>query len=141
MFLLPQARIRLTICSGNPEPTAGDRPQIMIHLHKALHAWGTPDFKATLQLEIAQLGADHLPLQQGLTSGNYVVPAPITVMINNVAETGNIIRIKAGIFYQGVMGGCSCADDPAPASESSEYCEVLLGIDRITAATTVELVE
>jgi len=38
----------------------------MIQLTKALHAWGTPDFEAVLKQEIAQLGADYLPLQQGL---------------------------------------------------------------------------
>jgi hypothetical protein len=107
---------------------------------KALSAWGKPDFEDVLKQEIAQLGADHLPLQQGLSSGNYVSDAPITVMILNVAEMENIIRIKAGIFYQGVLGGCSCAGDPTVASESNEYCEVQLDIDKATAAATVALV-
>lgn len=112
----------------------------MIRLDKALSAWGTPGFGDTLKQEIAHLGADQLPLQQGLSNGNYVVDAPITVMINSVAEMENVIRIKAGIFYQGVMGGCSCADDPTPTSESNEYCEVQLDIDKATAATSVALV-
>lgn len=112
----------------------------MIRLDKALSAWGTPDFGAVLKQEIAHLGADQLPLQQGLSNGNYVVDAPITVMINSVTEMENVIRIKAGIFYQGVMGGCSCADDPTPTSESNEYCEVQLDIDKATAATSVALV-
>jgi hypothetical protein len=112
----------------------------MIRLDKALSAWGTPDFGAILKQEIAHLGADQLPLQQGLSNGNYVVDAPITVMINSVTEMENVIRIKAGIFYQGVMGGCSCADDPTPTSESNEYCEVQLDIDKATAATSVALV-
>lgn len=112
----------------------------MIRLDKALSAWGTPEFAAVLKQEIAHLGADQLPLQQGLSNGNYVVDAPITVMINSVTEMENVIRIKAGIFYQGVMGGCSCADDPTPTSESNEYCEVQLDIDKATAATSVALV-
>jgi hypothetical protein len=109
----------------------------MMRLKEALRAWGSSDFEAVLKQEIAQLGADHLPLQQGLSSGNYVSDAPITVMILNVAEMENIIRIKAGIFYQGVLGGCSCAGDPTVASESNEYCEVQLDIDKATAATAV----
>ena len=112
----------------------------MIRLDKVLSAWGTPDFGAILKQEIVQLGADHLPLQQGLSNGNYVTADPVTVMINSVAEMENIIRIKAGIFYQGVMGGCSCADDPTPTSESNEYCEVQLDIDITTAATSIVLV-
>lgn len=112
----------------------------MIRLEKALSAWGTPDFAAILKQEIAQLGAGQLPLQQGLSTGNYVADEPITVAINSVAELDNVIRVKVGIFYMGVMGGCSCADDPAPASEINEYCEVLLDIDKVTAATAVALV-
>lgn len=112
----------------------------MIRLGNALSAWGRPDFKAVLIQEIAQLGADYLPLQQGLTMGNYVTADPITVMINNITEMENVIRVRAGIFYQGVMGGCSCADDPTPTSESNEYCEVQLDIDKSTAATAVALI-
>ena len=111
----------------------------MIRLDKALHSWGTPDFKAILKQEVARV-ADHLPLQQGLTTGNYVTDAPVTVMINSVAEMENIIRIRAGIFYQGILGGCSCADDPTPTSESNEYCEVQLDIDRATAEAVVSLI-
>lgn len=112
----------------------------MIRLDKALGAWGAPDFGDILKQEIARLGADHLPLQQGLSNGNYVSDDPITVMINSVAEMENVIRIKAGIFYRGVMGGCSCADDPTPTSESNEYCEVQLDIDKATAVAAVALV-
>ena len=113
----------------------------MIQLNQTLHAWGTPDFKAVLKQEIAQLGVDQLPLQQGLTSANYVTAAPISVMIHHVAEMDNIIRVRAGVFYQGILGGCSCADDPTPTSESNEYCEVQLDIDKSTAVTTVVLVD
>ena len=112
----------------------------MIQLNQTLRAWGTPEFKAVLKQEIAQLGIEQLPLQQGLTSGNYVTAEPISVMIHNVAEIGNIIRVRAGIFYQGILGGCSCADDPTPTSESNEYSEVQLDIDKSTAVTTVALV-
>lgn len=112
----------------------------MIRFDKALSAWGAPDFKDVLKQEIAQLGAAHLPLQQGLATGNYVSDAPLTVMIHSVVETENIIRVKAGIFYQGVIGGCSCADDPTPSSDINEYCEVQLDIDRASAVTAVALV-
>lgn len=111
----------------------------MIRLAKTLSAWGTHGFKDILKQEIAQLGADHLPLQQGLLQGNYVTADPVSVMINSVAEMEDVIRVKAGILYQGMMGGCSCADDPTPTSESNEYCEIQLDIDKKTAATAVFL--
>ncbi len=109
----------------------------MIRLKTALRAWGTPGFKDILKQEIAQLGADRLPLQQGLATGNYVADEPITVTINSVAEMEDVIRVTAGVFFKGVIGGCSCTDDPTPASEINEYCEVQLDIDRTTAVTKV----
>lgn len=112
----------------------------MIRFDKALSAWGTPLFAATLKQEIEQLGAGPLPLQQGLSAGNYVVAEPITAMILSVAGMEKVIRIKAGIFFRSVMSGCACEGDPTPTSENSEYCEVQLDIDMATAATEVSLV-
>lgn len=105
-----------------------------------MRAWGGADFEAILKREVETLGADDLPLQQGLSSSNYVAESPITMMIHRVAEMENVIRIKAGIFYQGIIGGCSCADDPTPTGENNEYCEVQIDIDKATAATAVALI-
>lgn len=111
----------------------------MLRLDNALRAWGTPDFTDALKQEIAQQ-KDRLPLQQGLSTGNYVTAEPVTVAIHSVAETEQLIRVQAGIFYRSVIGGCSCEGDPTPTSENDEYCEVRLDIDKATAATTVALV-
>lgn len=112
----------------------------MIRLDKTLQAWGGPDFEAVLKGEIAQLGVGRLPLQQGLAGSNYVADVPVTPVIHSAVETGNTIRIRAGIFYQGIIGGCNCADDPGPSGEINEYCEVQIDIDKATAATAITLV-
>jgi hypothetical protein len=112
----------------------------MIKLDKALRAWGTPGFESILKQEIEQLGVNQLPLQQGLSNSSSVSDAPVTVVIINVAGMEDVIRVKAGIFYWGVTGGCSCAGDPGTDNEINEYCEVLLDIDKFSAATRVELV-
>lgn len=85
------------------------------------------------------MDAEQLPLQQGLTTGNYVLANPFTVMINSVSEAENLIHVTAGIFYQSVIAGCSCADDPTPINKNNEYCEVWLAIDKSTAETTIML--
>ena len=112
----------------------------MIQLHQSLRAWGTSDFGATLKREIALLGIGQLPLQQGLSVSNVVTDDPITVMIHRVTELGNVIRVKAGILYKGMIAGCSCTDDPTPDNENNEYCVVQLDIDKTTAETVVVLV-
>lgn len=112
----------------------------MMRLEKSLRAWGTPAFSAVLRQELAQCSGQ-LPLQQGLSVGNCVIATPVTVMINRIDELENVIRVGAGIFYQSVIAGCSCADDPTAISENNEYCEVQLDIDKITADTAVALAE
>ena len=112
----------------------------MIRLDKALSAWGTPDFEAVLKQEIARLGGDQLPLQQGLSIGSQVTADPVTVVINSVAETENAIGVRVGLFYQSVIAGCSCEGDPTPTSANTEYCEVRLDIDKATAETVIALV-
>src|SRR5512146_722741 len=112
----------------------------MIRLERTLRAWGTADFAAVLKQEVAQLGGD-LPLQQGLSTGSHATSAPVTVVVNSVTEMDDVIRVKAGIFYQSVISGCSCEGDPTPTSENTEYCEVQLDIDKATAVTAIALVE
>ncbi len=113
----------------------------MIRLSSALRAWGTPSFYDVFKQELMQLNIDQLPLQQAISMGNYVIDAPITVMNINAVESAEEIRVQAGIFFQTVIAGCNCADDPTPASRINEYCEIQLLIDRATANASVNLIE
>lgn len=111
----------------------------MIRLPKSLNAWGTTAFKDVLSQEIAQLDATELPLQQGLAGSSYVTERPFQAMLISASEGAGLLRVKAGIFYTGVIAGCSCADDPTPIDELNEYCVVQFDIDTTTAETTVTL--
>ncbi|PKO73427.1 MAG: hypothetical protein CVU23_02745 [Betaproteobacteria bacterium HGW-Betaproteobacteria-17] len=111
----------------------------MIRLPESLAAWGTPEFEAMLKLEIEQLDAAELPLQQGLARSSYVTERPFQAMLISASEAAGRLRVKAGIFYTGIIAGCSCADDPTPVDELNEYCVLQLDIDTTTAATTVTL--
>jgi len=114
-------------------------PLIQIHFKVSLAAWGSPDFAVILKKEIEQLGAGQLPLQQALATTSYALDTNLSAMIIRVADEEGFIRVKAGIFYSGIIAGCSCADDPTPVDEQSEYCEVQLDINKVTAETTIEL--
>ncbi len=111
----------------------------MIRLTKALNAWGTIEFTGALKTEVEQLDLNLLPLEQGLSVGNYVSGDKFSVMILGITEDEGCIHAKAGIFYNSIIGGCACADDPTPISELNEYCVVRLDIDKKTAETTVTL--
>jgi hypothetical protein len=112
----------------------------MLRFSESLHSVGDANFKEILKVEIEQLDAKQLPLQQGLSAGGYALEDDFNVMIIHVAELENSLSVKAGIFYHGVVAGCSCADDPTPMDETSEYCEVMFEIDRETGEASVELV-
>jgi hypothetical protein len=113
----------------------------MIRLSQALRAWGTPVFEEVLRKEIEQLDTNLLPLQQGLSSTSHVTDSPRQVMVINVFDVDCYIQVKAGIFYSGIIAGCSCADDPTPVDEQNEYCELRIEINKNTAEATVALLE
>lgn len=111
----------------------------MLRLVKSLSAWATPRFTDVLKEELESLDALTLPLQQGLSQSSYAAEDEFQVMIISVAEGPGFIRAKTGVFYGGLIPGCSCSDDPTPASEYSEYCELQVDISKATAETTVML--
>jgi hypothetical protein len=113
----------------------------MIRLPKSAAAWGAAAFTDVLKRELGAMGADQLPLQQGMSTGSHAMDRRISVMIISVADDPDHIHVKAGIFYTGIIAGCSCADDPTPVDEQAEYCEVRLEINKATAATAISLLE
>lgn len=117
----------------------GLRSNLVIRMDSALDARGTPEFEAMLKQQIEQLGVEHLPLQQGLSAGSYLLAEPVTAIINHVTELDHDIRVEVGVFFSSVIAGCSCADDPTPIDKLTEYCEVLLDIDKASAVATIAL--
>lgn len=112
----------------------------MIRFTESLAAWGTPQFDDALRREIEQLDPAALPLQQGLAHGSHVADGPVQVRVIGASDDGDTLRARVGVFYAGIVGGCSCADDPTPVDELSEYCELRIEITRATAAATITLV-
>jgi len=111
----------------------------MIKLIKTLKAWGTENFEAIAKMEIEQLSEKQLPLQQALSNSSYALDTNLKAIIINASEEENIIRVKSGIFYTGIIYGCNCADDPTPVDELPEQCEVQLEINKLTAETNITL--
>lgn len=111
-----------------------------IELAAAVRAWGTPDFADVLKRELAGK-AGRLPLQQALAHSSSVAETPITVLIDETDEHDGKIRATVGIFYEGIVAGCSCADDPTPNNLNTEHCRLLLEIDSSSAECSVSLLD
>jgi hypothetical protein len=96
-------------------------------------------FNTVLKAEIEHLDADLLPLQEGLSQSSHAMADQLSAMILAVADEPDCLRVKAGLFYTGIIAGCGCADDPTPVDEINEYCVVRFDIDKTTAETKVTL--
>lgn len=109
-------------------------------LKRSAKAWSGTSFNQVLKVELEQAGFDYLPLQKGLSASSYALPEPLQVMVINATEDSGIISAKVGIFFQGMIAGCNCADDPSPIDTNNEYCEVRVEIDLLTSEATAALI-
>lgn len=109
----------------------------MIHLPEAVKAWNQPGFSATLKHEIEQLPSGQLPLQQCLSSSSHALDDAVSVMVLGASDDPGFIHARVGVFFSGIIAGCSCADDPTPVDTQNEYCELRLTIAKATAETAV----
>ena len=117
------------------------RAEFVIKFINTLKALGSPDFDSVLKQEIQCLDHTELPLQQALQQSSYVSDSDISVMINKITETQQLIRVETGIIYAGVIAGSCCSDDPTPICEQTEFCDVLFEINKNSAETKISLID
>lgn len=113
----------------------------MIRLPQTLDAWNTPTFRETFKHEVEGLDPTVLPLQEGLSRSSHVTATPFRAVPLAVAHDEGRLRIKTGIFYTGIIAGCSCADDPTPIDEQTEYCVLEFAVDAATGEASVRLAD
>ncbi len=111
----------------------------MLRLPRAVRAWNTSDFEEVLAKEVAELGLEHLPLQQGLSFSSVALDHNLKIVVLDVKDRETSASIKLGAFYNGIVAGCSCADDPTPTDEVNEYCELIVEIDLNKGDASVSL--
>lgn len=115
----------------------------MLTLTRSAAAWGSPAFRPTLVDEVRALGPGDAVLrpllQAGLTQTSAVAEAPLGVQVLRSHEEAGRIQVHLGVFYAGVIAGCSCADDPSPVDTITEHCELLLEIDPATGRARATL--
>lgn len=113
----------------------------MIKLVESLNAWATPHFNETLKRELEALSVESLPLQQSLRVGSYALDDTFSVMVISTRDGGDVINAKVGIFFNSIIAGCSCADDPTPVEAVNEFCELSLRLDKRSGEAEVTTVE
>jgi hypothetical protein len=112
-----------------------------LHMPGVLAACESPDLRNHVKQAVEGLPRALLPLQAGLSQSSYALDDPLTAVLVESAAGPDRLRLRVGLFYQGIIAGCNCADDPTPVEAQNEYCEVWLDIDRVTAAATIRLAD
>jgi hypothetical protein len=120
-----------------------------LRLPRSVSAWnhsaGSTTFRNALLDELEALGSNHPAiqplLQASLTQTSAVSDSPLSVQLLSLREQKGQILAHLGVFYDGIIAGCSCADDPTPIDTITEHCELLLEIVITTAAARVSLWE
>ncbi len=102
----------------------------MAKLSQSLKSWGSDDFRKTLKYELEALGNTELPLNQATTQGGLADDSNISVLVNGITDDHEKIRVEIGIFFNEIVAGCNCADEP---SVNNTYCELRLIINKKTA--------
>lgn len=106
----------------------------VIVLPDSLAAWGSGDFASVLKREVIALGAEQLPLAQGLARGGMVDAENLDASVLAFHETDAGLVVKLGLFYAEVIGGCNCNDDPVGCSA---YGVVRVTLDRTTGIAEI----
>ena len=78
-----------------------------------------------------------LPLQQCMRQCNYVLELRPDILVLGMDDFAEEMQIRIGVFFSGIIAGCSCADDPTPVEPLTEYCELLLRMDKQTGYITI----
>jgi len=110
----------------------------MLYLPGAWRALATSRFREILKDELESLPVEQLPLQQCMRQCNHVLEQKPDVLILGSDDIDAEILVRIGVFFSGIIAGCSCADDPTPVEPITEYCELLLRMNKRTGYITVE---
>jgi hypothetical protein len=99
--------------------------QLMPSLRVILDDWESQRFAQALKHELEELQPGTLPLERATTQGGHVEGNSVSVTVLSVHERGPRIVARVGVFFEEVVGGCSCGDDPV---SSTAYCEIEVSI-------------
>lgn len=94
---------------------------------QSIAAWGQDSFAEILCRELKDSGL--ISLVDLMQQGSAPVQDSMHLSLLKVEELEGQIRAKVSVFFDSIIAGCQCADDPNPVDPIHEYAEVTLLID------------
>ena len=81
---------------------------------------------ARLKTAVSQLPPGSLPLHLATTQGGLVDDSKLAVTVLDIRHRHNMIMSRIGVFFDEIVGGCNCHDDPVTVNR---YCTLQVSID------------
>ncbi len=75
-----------------------------------------PEEVATQLPAVLQMLREHLPLQALCNQGGFADTEHLSLSILSVEHQGESSRARVSVFFEEVVGGCNCHDDPHRAN-------------------------
>ena len=72
--------------------------------------------ETALPLALRRLPPGALPLTEACTQGGIISDGDLGISLLSWATTGSHIVVRVGVFFEEIVGGCNCHDDPVAAS-------------------------
>lgn len=98
-------------------------------------------FEQELLEALMELGVDGLNLQTALRHGSYALADTLQLSILSRSCEEHGIELRVSAFFDSVIAGCSCADDPTPLDTVSEHCVLNVTLDKQRHDLRVEVVD
>jgi hypothetical protein len=114
----------------------GPAEAVIPRLPRALAAFGTPGFAATLKQELLALDPALLPLDQATCQGGLADTENLDLTVLAAGPENGRLVARIGVFFTEVVGGCSCGDEPLCATAYGQFRVV---IDRRDASVRFSL--
>ena len=93
--------------------------------------WEKPDFSQYCLSELNRLQVEELPLQDCCQYSCVIEPKSLSFRLISQQKVSEYLLIKVGVFFQEVLSGCACSDDPSQAMiHENNYCELELRVEK-----------
>jgi hypothetical protein len=92
--------------------------------------------ETALRLALQRLPPGTLPLHEACTQGGVVDDGDLGISLLHWATAGSQVRIRVGVFFSEIVGGCNCHDDPVA---TSRYAILWVRIARVDGSAEIWL--
>ncbi len=108
-------------------------------MNELIHTLDTPALARRLRDILIALPVSEFNLQRALRQGSIALPETLDVAIIRSEPGAARTLIRVSLFFQSVIAGCNCADDPSPEDRLEEHCEARILIENDSGKLQVTL--